>query len=204
MDLCIFFFKWWAVIYICAYFFASSKALLAWKTICFFMLVSLESQVKKKCFEYVVLEKTRACFYFKQTHMSLCALMDMVQWVSGSSCILRGDCTASLAHLMFLTVSARGWAKPFCTVSHVQLRDVSQLRKAKLWKKLLFQVLLFLDFSMFLNKNHHYSHSDGSLGTQASFLLFPSLYRFLYLMHPNNQFLSSLAWGITQRFGCSS
>lgn len=57
---------------------------------------------------------------------------------------------------------------------------------------------------MFLNENHHYSHSDGSPGAQASFPLFPSFYRFLYLLHPNNQFLSSLAWGITERFGCSS
>lgn len=45
------------------------------------MLVSLESQVKKKCFEYVVLEKTRAFFSFKQALVSSFALnsMEMVQ-----------------------------------------------------------------------------------------------------------------------------
>lgn len=45
------------------------------------MLVSLESQVKKICFEYVVLEKTRAFFFFKQTLVSSFALsrVEMVQ-----------------------------------------------------------------------------------------------------------------------------
>lgn len=48
------------------------------------MLVSLESQMKKKiCFEYVVLENTRAFFSFEQTLLSYFALncVGMVQQV---------------------------------------------------------------------------------------------------------------------------
>lgn len=40
--------------------------------------------------------------------------------------MLRGDSTASLAHLVFLTALGREQAKPSCTLSHIQLRKVSQ------------------------------------------------------------------------------
>lgn len=126
------------------------------------------------------------------------------------SWVLHGDSMASLALLkMFLSTLVRGCAKsPRCLCTNVHVPGTAKKRLTSpgcgnrdACSSVL--VLLFLDFSTFPKENHHYSYGDGSLGTQASLPFVLSLYGFLYLRHPNNQFRSSVAWGITQRFGCS-